>query len=764
MSSQPRASAPTARAQVPAVLAATLALILLPAPLAAATPAAPAPAGAVVPVINEVESNGDDTDWVELGNPGDAPLDVSGLILTDAEPAKKDHAYMLPAGSVIPAKGLLVVDGVQGDRPGFPFGLGGEDSVRLYSAGMDVKAADASPLVEYSWTAHAAVTFGRCPDLTGAFATTTRSTKGAPNDCSSPLVINEIVSDAGDPDDWVELYNTGTGAADPNGLVLTDAEPDKAGHRYTLTGLDPIPAGGFLRLDTAQFGFGLGKADAVRLLGVDGTVVDEHAWQAHAATSSGRCPDGSGEFGLTERVTPGAANACSEQGGGDGVSASPWPGGDTVRALDTVDETRGDWSGIDHEPGAAGAPGALWVVQNGDGELYRLDSADAGASWERTRGYELRYPDGAGTVDAEGVTVTSGGSAAGLYVSSERDNDVKGVSRPSVLRYALPAADSGSAARPAVGGTPVLKAAAEWNLAADFPGLRANSGLEGITWIPDAWLTGHSFLDERTGAAYRPANYPGHGEGLFAVGVEGTGQVYLYALMDDGAFARIASIDSDFDVVADLQFDAEREALWVACDDACNGRIAVFSPREGAAASPAAVAAATARVAAAAATQSFTRTALYERPAQTQNFGNEGFALADASQCVDGAVPTFYVDDNNTDGHSLRTGTLAATCPDPETPVGPETPVDPVDPETPGTEVPGTDDGGEKGSTPDDATDGSQPEAGSEAETDDDIAAQAGGTDTLARTGAATTPWLLAAGGLLAAGLTLLALGWRRRA
>ncbi|MDR2255959.1 MAG: lamin tail domain-containing protein [Arthrobacter sp.] len=813
MSSSPRLLAP-------ATLAAALTLGLLGAPLASAAqlpatlaaPAAPVPA--TLPVINEVESNGDDTDWVELGNPSDAELDVSGLILTDAEPAKKDHAYTLPAGSIIPAKGLLLVDGAQGDRPGFPFGLGGEDAVKLYAAGTDVTAADATPLVEYAWTAHAPVTYGRCPDLTGDFAPTTRSTKGTPNDCSSPLVINEVVSNGGDPDDWVELYNTGAAAVDPNGLVLTDSEPEKAGHRYTLAGLDPVPAGGFLRLDVAQFGFGLGKADAVRLLGQDGAPVDEYAWQEHAATSYGRCPDGSGDFALTQRVTPGAANACGEQGGGDGISASPWPGGQSVTALDAADETRGDWSGIDHEPGSQGAPGALWVVQNGDGELYRLDSSDAGVSWQRTRGYELRYADGTGTVDAEGVTVTSGGSAAGVYVSSERDNDAKSISRPAVLRYDLPTGDTGSAALEPAAGTPVLKASAEWNLAADFPGLGANSGLEGVTWIPDTWLTANAIADERTGAVYSPADYPGHGDGLFAVGVEGTGGVYLYALMDDGGFARIATIDSGFDVVADLQFDAERDALWVVCDDACNGRIAVFSPRAAQAetqgtttAAPVsavrgaqAVQAEGAADAAADGPRVFTRTALYERPADTQNYGNEGFAIADLSQCKNGAVPTFYADDNNTDGHSLRTGTLAATCPEPETPVDPETPGDGgADNGGNGTD-PGTDDGAddgagdgsegngtngsegsgtgaesgtESGSNTEAGTgngseaNGTNGDAGSNTEAGTEPSGQAAGeaADTgLAHTGSASAPWLLTAGGLVAAGALLLALRVRRRA
>ena len=47
----------------------------------------------------------------------------------------------------------------------------------------------------HSWTAHAATTYGRCPNGTGAFITTTTVTKGAVNDCSVPVVINEVESE-----------------------------------------------------------------------------------------------------------------------------------------------------------------------------------------------------------------------------------------------------------------------------------------------------------------------------------------------------------------------------------------------------------------------------------------------------------------------------------------------------------------------------------------------------------------------------------------
>ena len=42
-----------------------------------------------------------------------------------------------------------------------------------------------------------------------------------------------------------------------------------------------------------------------------------------------------------------------------------------------------------------------------------------------------------------------------------------------------------------------------------------DSGLEGITWIPDTVLTNKKFIDESTDSLYDPENYSNHGNGLF---------------------------------------------------------------------------------------------------------------------------------------------------------------------------------------------------------------------------------------------------------
>ncbi|WP_426724305.1 lamin tail domain-containing protein [Curtobacterium flaccumfaciens] len=571
-------------------------------------------------VVNEVESNGDDTDWVELENTSGTAIDLTGYAFLDSD--NSHDAYVLPSGSTIAAGGYFVVDQLSATAPGFDFGLGGADTARLYDSAGDL-------VLRYAWTTHAGVTYGRCADGVGPLVDTTASTKGAANDCSSPVRINEVESQDGTPGDWVELTNTGSTTVDLGGYVLRDSEDD---HAYTIPAGTTVAAGGFTVLDEAAFGFGLGKADSARLFDARGAVVDSTSWTAHAATTYGRNPDGTGDFAETAAPTKGAANRFAGV-----VTAEAWPGGPDETVLDDEDTFTGDLSGLDWTTSGTSGDGQLWAVQNGDGLLYHLTS-DGTGGWapSNAAGTDLRYADGTGTPDAEGVTVTSDDPGA-VYVSTERNNDVSSTSRPSVLRYATTDGSEGT-----------LRATDEWNLAADFPGLGANAGLEGVTWIPDTWLTAHGFADERTGAAYAPSSYAGHGEGLFFVGVEGTASVYAYALMDDGSSVRVATIATSLAVVADVQFDPTLDALWVVCDEVCSGRTALYEVTDGA----------------------FAASTLYEAPsAADRTLANEGFAISGV--CTDGERATFYADDNDTDGFSLRTGTYPCEGGDTDPGTGP---------------------------------------------------------------------------------------------
>jgi hypothetical protein len=250
-----------------------------------------------------------------------------------------------------------------------------------------------------------------------------------------------------------------------------------------------------------------------------------------------------------------------------------------------------------------------------------------GATWGPDRaGRALHYAGGSGDPDAEGVVVTPDG----LFVATERDNNKDSHSLPEILRF-----DASSTASS-------LNPNATWNLTSDLPSLPANEGLEGISWVPDTFLTAHGFRDDRSGTAYDPASYPGHGGGLFFAGVEANGDIYAYALTQSGGgFTRVATFSSGFPGVMDLEFEPATGHLWAACDDTCQGRTSTLDVN---------------------AQGQFAVTHTYDRPTGMANYNNEGFAIAPQTACVAGHKPVIWSDDSDDDGHALRAGTLNCTA------------------------------------------------------------------------------------------------------
>ncbi|GGS21875.1 hypothetical protein Snoj_22880 [Streptomyces nojiriensis] len=432
--------------------------------------------------------------------------------------------------------------------------------------------------------------------------------------------INEVESSGGSPGDWIELVNTGTTAVDISKWVVKDNDNS---HAYTIAKNTSLAPGAFLALDV-ESSFGLGSSDSARLFTADGsTLVDSATWTAHAATTYGRCPDGSGAFTTTTAATKGAANACGTSGGGQ-PTPGPWPGDSAVTVADASNVFGENLSGLSFE-----SAGVLWAVDNGPGKLYRL--VPNGSAWRPdpaggwATGKTLHYANGSGDPDAEGVVVTPDG----LFVATERDNGNGSTSLPKILRY-----DTSS-------GASSLNATAEWNLTSDLPSLPANAGPEAISWVPDSFLTAHGFRDEHTGAVYDPASYPGHGSGLFFAGVEANGTVYAYALnLSGGGYTRVAAIAAGFTGVMDLEFEAATGHLWAACDDTCQGRTSTLDID---------------------AQGKFTATAVHDRPTGMPNYNNEGFAIAPQSACTAGHKPVVWSDDTNDGGHALRAGTLNCT-------------------------------------------------------------------------------------------------------
>ncbi|WP_237048246.1 hypothetical protein [Lentzea guizhouensis] len=286
-------------------------------------------------------------------------------------------------------------------------------------------------------------------------------------------------------------------------------------------------------------------------------------------------------------------------------AASTWPGDSGTRTADGTNVFGKNLSGVSFE-----SPDVVWAVQNGPSALYRL--VPNGSTWKVDRKQSLRFRDGQGEPDAEGVVSTPDG----VFVVVERDNDDGDVSAPVVLK---------------VGGG--SSAAAEWELPG-LPPVDPNDGPEAIAWVPDAFLTGQNFKGDN-GKLYDPADYPGHGGGLFAVGLEATGGIFLYALQE-GRATLVAEFASGQPQVMDLEFEGNR--LWATCDDNCGGRSTTLAVRDG----------------------RFKVTATYDRPAKLPNVNLEGFAISPS--CVKGKKVVLWADDDNTNSHALRQGSVNCTA------------------------------------------------------------------------------------------------------
>jgi hypothetical protein len=471
------------------------------------------------------------------------------------------------------------------------------------------------------------------------------------------IKINEVESNGGVPDDWVELYNSGSAPIDLSGYIFRDNDDT---HLYALPANTVVAPGAYYVMDTGAsgFNFGLGAADAARLYLPDGTtIVDSYSWTAHAATTYGRCPNGTGAFATTASSTKGTANDCggssgsggaggaggASGGGGAGGSSTAgaagaggavsafdvWPGQNAVVTVDVANTFTSNLSGLFYDPPQGSSPAVLWGVMNGPSKLYRL--INDGTNWVPdpdngwAAGKTLHYANGLGSPDSEGVTRTASTS---LYVSSERDNENNGVSRLVVLQY-----DSGGTAS-------TISALRDWDLTSNLPATGPNLGLEAIAWIPDSYLVAKGFIDESKNLPYDPSSYANHEGGIFFVGVEGSGLIYGFALDHvGGGYTRVATIQSGNPAIMDLNFDRDVGYLWAVCDDTCQGRTNVLdidtragSPTKG----------------------KFYIRRGFERPGSMPNINNEGFTVTPEASCVSGFKSVFWSDDSDTNGHAIR--------------------------------------------------------------------------------------------------------------
>ena len=564
-------------------------------------------------VINEIESNGDETDWVEIYNAGDQTEDISGFYLLDNDPVKhKSETTPLPDGTKLQPGHFYVFE----QNKNFTFGLGKNDKAVIYDKSGAI-------VDEYAWAQHAEGVYARIPDGTGAFEDFGTSTKGRKNTKNSPVVINEVQSN--DPTggaDWVELANPTDAAIDVSGLVLKDS---KEKDPYTIPEGTKISADGFMVIKqddsgSQGFKFGLGKGDSVRLF-ENGELIGSTTWPEgeHTDPTWGLYPDVYGtEYQHTAEATPGAPNKFK------GIpEIITWPGSDAVRAFDTEQVFLEDSSGLDF------ADGKLYAVDNGTATFWVLDVAKNGS---------LRFADGFETgkrvsfkkdaenskakgPDAEGITVDG---EHHVYLASERDNSQKGVNYNSILMV-NPDAEGER-----------LVAEKEWDLTSLLPQVSANMGVEAVEWVSNDEISG-KLIDQNTKKPYDASNYKDAvADGIFFTALEDNGHVYAFVLKEDETAVLIADIDSKLGGAMALDYDTYEDALWVAADDGYDNRSAKLH---------------------------FNGTnepdIVHVLPAAgvDKKANNEGFAIAAAEYTVDGERPVYHFCDGVTD-HALTIGSI----------------------------------------------------------------------------------------------------------
>ncbi|MCX8154952.1 MAG: lamin tail domain-containing protein, partial [Verrucomicrobiae bacterium] len=186
-------------------------------------------------VINEFLAHTDwpQLDFIELYNHSTQPVDLSGCALSD-DPAT--NKYVFPAGTLIPARGFLVLDEA---ALGFALDAGGET---IYFRNADDNAV--LDCVRFKGQANG-VSSGRYPDGATEFYPLQALTPGTNNSAIRihDLVINEIMykplSELED-DEYVELHNQGAVPYNLSGWRLRD------GIAFTFPTNIWLPAGGYL--------------------------------------------------------------------------------------------------------------------------------------------------------------------------------------------------------------------------------------------------------------------------------------------------------------------------------------------------------------------------------------------------------------------------------------------------------------------------------------------------------------------------------------
>jgi hypothetical protein len=245
-------------------------------------------------------------EWVELYNPQALEADLSGYILDDIT-SGGTNPYTIPAGTVIPAQGFVVL--YQGSTG---VGLNNDgDTVNL------LKPDGTTVIDSYTYSSSTNdISYGRESDGSSIWTTfdppTPGESNGAPSTNGDYILLNEFLPD---PyvlytEEWIELYNPLDVVVDISGYVLDDITTGGT-NPYTIPDETTIPAYGFIVFYQSTTNIALNNdGDTLNYLKPDGTtVLDSYVYSTSTNDISyGRETDGSSTWITFDTPTPGASN------------------------------------------------------------------------------------------------------------------------------------------------------------------------------------------------------------------------------------------------------------------------------------------------------------------------------------------------------------------------------------------------------------------------------------------------------------------------
>ena len=294
-------------------------------------------------------------DWIELYNPTDHAIDLSGYGLSDN--TNDFHKYVFPEGSSIASGAYLVVycgdnNGIRAtDVPCTGFGLS-KSGDNLYLTDLYYNLLSNIPVpalvTDVSYARKSDWTFGYCAEPTpGARNDDTKIFSSIDDILTekdySGLSISEVMPSSAFGGPWIELHNRSTLPIQLDNYYLSDSSTNLMRFQLPESTIQPgsyavVYADGVKNGERElETGFKLSKNDtSVYLTSIDGQLIETVTWEKDIPTGlSAVFQDGTARY--TAFPTPGADNSDRLV---ESASGSPMDDSDPVRIHEVLQKNK----------------------------------------------------------------------------------------------------------------------------------------------------------------------------------------------------------------------------------------------------------------------------------------------------------------------------------------------------------------------------------------------------------------------------------------